>query len=96
MQLLTQMEEEMGKRHVSPAQLKDLSGLLRLRSVLPRLFRETTIDGCGIRRVTLRAEEFQNEIVGLIMRYSDSENLEEHINLIFADEIALIENNWPA
>ncbi len=95
MRFLTQTEEEMGKRHVSLAQLKDFSGLLRLRSVLPRLFSETTIDGCGIRRITLRAKEFQNEVVDLIKKYSDSENLEEHINLILADEIALLENNWP-
>ena len=84
--------EEMNKRHVSPDQLRGLSRALR--GVIPRIFEETTINGDGIRLLHVHEKEFQNQIVGLIKGYSDSDAHEKFIEIYFGEEIALFEANF--
>ncbi|MEK7179908.1 MAG: hypothetical protein AAB706_00365 [Patescibacteria group bacterium] len=45
-------------------------------------------------RLSLRAKEFQDQIVSLTKGYSDSEAHEKFIELHFGDEIALFEANF--
>lgn len=86
------VQEEMNKRHVSLDQLRGLSRILR--GAIPRMFEETTINGDGMDRLSLREKEFQDQIVSLAEWYSDSEAHEKFIELHFGDEIALFEANF--